>query len=175
MTVNCQIFVVRRNGDVEGFADVGNALGASFVIWKALSDKYGLGFKLESKTTGGVEKLAYDAGIPLFERIALVSTFEGVWIRQSNMPALINALEDFASLNLPEGLRSTIQGISTVLRQAFMLADCIGVAFNQAGNCKPFWSIHEGSAPSVPYNITKNVGHFELFDELNLLAERPAP
>lgn len=174
MTVNCQVFVVRRSGDVEGFADVGNALGSTFVIWKALSDKYGLGFKLETKTTGGVEKLAYNASIPLFERIALISTFEGVWVRQANMPALINALEDFASLNLPDGLRSTIQGISTVLRQAFMLPDTIGVAFNQVSNCKPFWTVPVTETTSRPFNITKDTGHFELFDELNLLAEKAA-
>ena len=173
---NCQLFIVRRNGDVELFREVGNALGSAFLIWKSLSDKYKLDFKLgENKSTGGVEKLVYNTNTPLFERIALVHTFEGVWVKRENMPALINALEDFVALNLSPNLGSTLQGMTTALRQAFLLQDVIGVALNQTSGSKPFWFIP--TTDGVPatsfrvYNMTKDTGHFELFEELNLISQ----
>jgi hypothetical protein len=180
-TNSSHIYVIRKNGDVEFLKEIPNLLGTSFVIWKALSEKYGHTFSVRDKTTGGVEKLATSEVTPLYEKICLVFTYEGVWVKKTNMPALINALEDFSSINLVKELRGTLHDLTEVLRQIFLSPELIGVAFNQVGNVKSFWHVYETLPDSEQedlhirnYNIFKDKGHFELFAELNA-AEEPEP
>lgn len=170
-----QVFVVRANGDVEHLWDAKVPNGPSFLVWKSLSEKYSLGFDPVTKSTGGVEKLAYNAEIPLFERIALICTFEGLWIRRQNMATVINALEDFASLDVKEDCRYALQHLTAVMRLAFLLPDCAGVAFNLTGSATPFWHVYEKlpdteteDATLRKFNVLKDSGHFEIMDELAL-------
>ena len=140
--MSTQVFVVKENGNVEHFSDAKCKLGISLIIWKTLSDKYKLGFSLDTKKTGGVENLAYNRSVPLFERVSLISTFEALWVRRTNIAQLINALEDFASINLIEEAKWPIHEVAEILRQAFVVPDIIGVAFNHTSDSTPFWHVY---------------------------------
>jgi hypothetical protein len=172
--LSTQVFIVKESGNVELFADAKNDTSIALIVWKTLSDKYKLGFSLEVKTTGGVENLAYNHSIPLFERISLISTFEALWVRRTNIAQLINALEDFASINLIEAVRGPIHSVTAILRQAYMEPGMIGVAFNHVSHVIPYWHIYEKHDKSEnillrKYNLNSTKGHFELSDELDII------
>lgn len=170
-----QVFIVRENGDVEHLADTSCPHGASLLIWNALAEKYNIDFRPFEGVINDLGKLAYSPDLPLFERISLICTLEGIWIRREHMVSVINALEDFACINLMERFRPEVQDIATVMRQAFVMPNCIGIAFNMVDTATPFWHVYEKlpdteteDATLRKFNVFKDKGHIEIGGEFKL-------
>lgn len=168
--MNCiQVYIFREDQKAVHFADASDAWGGAFTIWKTLANKYKLPFELTKEKIGPIWRLVRCSDVPRFEKLTIISTFEGVWIKRDHIPALVNALRDFCDETLSNHggvlTRGTLDRLSAILLLAISDETIRGVAFNQIDSAKSFWQIEEASFIR-PYDLFKDKGHFEIMEEL---------
>lgn len=163
-----EMYKVTTNGDVEEYAEFGNAFLGAFNVWREMSKHY-LGFEsLHDQATESVWGLWKSHEVPMNDRIVMASTFDRVMVRRESLPRLIEAIRDF----------STRFSAGHLLQQADTLErlaqddTCYAVCWNQTSvNSNPWMTItgeidEYGDEVYRPYNVFTDLDHWFLFEEI---------
>lgn len=140
-----EVFRILPNGDVESFKEVRNGSAGAPVIWSHLSEKLGL------KRYGDEAKLWARLADPAFtraERVCLVFTYDGAWVKRENIPELVKALRAmWTVIDVPdrEGYRisPTIHGMADALEELYAEPEIRGACFRMTSVCNNPWALDD--------------------------------
>jgi hypothetical protein len=174
-----EMFKVPESGEIESVADFENAFRSAWRVWSEMAEAYlgqDAGHMILDKNMQPVWDLWKREDVPLDHRIVMAFTFDNVMVRRENFVRLAEAMEEFAKRFGP----------GTLLEQALelrRLADdetAYAVCWNQTSVNVDTWYVRDETLSEDEdeqyrmYDISKDVGHWFLFDELaESLTESP--
>lgn len=158
------INVFGLDGACREHAEVSNAMAGAFLIWRSLSDKYGLAFNLSHVDRGLEIWKACEKGLlSELDSICVRFTFDRVWVKREHAPRLVEALRAFHRGHV-EGTDITpaIAEVADEIERAASNPEILGFSFNQTSVSSNQW--FEGE-DAVPYNVLTGTRHWEIFDD----------
>ena len=170
----CEIYALRRNGDIEQYGDARNAFGGAMHIWMVYAEQLGILPSASGKPEaardialgrllhGGMDDVwkRYDE-LPEPDQWVMRSTFDRVLIGKAALPTYLGHLRAFAERHPSETLREII----AILDRAALDSAVCGVAFNHTSVVHGTWLVPVESADDEevedrPYNIKRDQGHW---------------
>lgn len=160
-----EIMIIKKNGDVVGYADIQNSWRGGMHVWRNLQEKYNINENLLGMN--GFKNTWRNFGIGIYKRhedIVLGSTFDNVIVLKKDFGKLIHAFKLYGSDEPNSSLSEQADVINSMINEE----DCIGVAWNQTSVCDDAWDYKydEDIDKIIPYNINKGNKHWNLFDEI---------
>ena len=162
-----EIYAVLDDGNVYYQCGLQNSWRGSMNIWNELARKW-FGWEnfplieYQGRTAQAVWDLSKDERLPLNDRIVLLTTFDMAMAKSENLPALIEAMEDFATRYKPGSLLEH----ANVLRKLAKMPECIGVCWNWTSVCAGLWTVYDTVGDDDrAYNIHADTGHWYIFDD----------
>ncbi|MFW5962405.1 MAG: hypothetical protein ACOCQR_02205 [bacterium] len=179
-----EIYVVKKNGDVEVYAEIINAWRGAMAIWDILEEKHLPPFRpsfvpctipddeieeyltykpkrarsININDTKEIWDLASCDHIPFLDKIVLCTTFDKVIVKKENIQKVIDAFNSF------EG-QTSLKEQAEILTKILEEDEYIGVTWNQTSVVRG-WGKHNEEDEYEHYNINTNDDHWFLFDEL---------
>ena len=168
------LYLVPEKGEIIEFEEYRNSWGSAPFIWSALFDKY-LKSPNDPPYTSWMSqserlwKLAEKGG-PLNknEKICLMSTFDKVMVKKKNLPQLIDAFTWFYKHYKKTGVVCHLMDQVKSFRDLLDRDDCYAVCWCQTSVSDDVWDSERTTEDDdiLPWDISKDKGHFFLFDEL---------
>jgi len=175
-----ELYVVPKTGSIQYTAEFNNAYGGAWFVWNAMYEAY-------EKRLG--ESIFQDAPMrrtwdlfqsdraEFFERAVLGSTLDRVMVKREHWLRLAECMEMFYAKHYDpsKGVVCSIDAQATVLRELFNRSpeEIIAVCWCQTSVAGNVWyksgeGIGEDGGDKRGYDITKDKGHWFLFDELEI-------
>ena len=165
------LFKVPGKGEIEPYAEFGNAWHGAMQIWSQVCKRYlGRDFSMASATDGGDKEcwnLTGEDRVPFDHRIVLASTFDTVMVKRENIPRLIQAMEQYIKdFDEPGHLPAQIEKLTELVDDE----SCFAVCWQQT-SCADTWFGYDecptcGHEKSRPYDVSKDEDHWFLFDDV---------
>jgi hypothetical protein len=118
--------------------------------------------KYQGRTAQAVWDLHEDERLPLNDRIVLLTTFDMAMVKTENLPALIEAMEDFATRYEPGSLLEH----TDVLRKLAKMPECVAVCWNGTSVSTCLWTVYDDEDDDRAYNIHTDIGHWFIFEKI---------
>jgi len=175
-----EIFGFNKKGDAYKLGEIGNAFKGAMMVWNYLDKKYLPKYYPEwaKVLNGSKDELYYRTSdseeikkiwalfksdkIALTDKIVLGSTFDNVIVKKENISKLLKTFREF------EGETSLKEQADLIEKAVEQNNNLIAVAWNQTSINGDNWTnYHYDDAKDEysPYNIFKDTGHWELFEE----------
>ena len=163
------LYKVPESGPVEEFAEYRNAFRGGFLVWDNLSHLHlntpATHFMLKGdRAMQAVWNLWQNLEVPESHRIVMASTFDTVMVKHENLPRLIEAFESYCSdVDDPGHISAMIPHLRALAEDD----SCHAVCWQQTSVSADSWMVYEGvDKGSRRYDISRDTGHWFLFDEL---------
>ena len=165
-----RIHMTTKTGKVSTLAEIPNATLGALAIWDMLGK-----VKLRNRppywnpilNASDVWELFEKPALNRMERLVLGSTFDKVMVKRTHLDTLGWQFNEFNSRLNPVGNRlNNLSDQATVLRDAAKNDKCYAVFWTQTSVADDVWRIYEdGEDEPRWYDITKDTGHWFLFEE----------
>ncbi len=163
-----EIYLVKKNGDVEHYKDIKNSWRGAMFIWTELGKFYNTqeSFSFDFKETW---KLYDNEKLEDFEKITLGTTFDNVIVGREKLIGVALAFDKFYEKYQGSSLKEQ----ATILRDIYKKEeDCLGVCWNHTSVNGDMWQYYPACEHEEErlFNINKdenNGKHWFLFDEKN--------
>lgn len=165
------MFKVPESGEIQPIADFKNAFRSAWHVWSEMAEAYchkDTSQMMLDKNLQPVWDLWKRLDVPLDYRIVMAFTFDNVMVRRENLVRLAEAMEAFAKRFGPGTLLEQAQ----VLQELAVDDTAYAVCWNQTSvNADTWWVRDETLSEDEDeqyrrYDISKDSGHWFLFDEL---------
>lgn len=163
-----------EQGPNEDFAEFRNSHRSAMFIWQAMFKRYiaktnndmewGMYFMSSNGKMQQVWDLARKMFVPIDERIVMMTTFDKVLVRRSEISGVIDAMHEF---------ERKYPGDSSILEQVSALEKlaqdetCFAVGWTQTSlSGDAWWVYEEAQDDSRRYDLSRDSDHWFLFDAL---------
>ncbi len=172
------IYTVPKSGSVIPAAEYNNAFGGAWFVWNVMYEAYEKRpdeYMHQDAVMKRIWALFKADRIEFFERAVMGSTFDRVMVRREHWPRLAECMEQFYAkhYDTTKGTVCSIRAQATTLKKLFDEApeEIIAVCWCQTSVNGDAWykygdGIGEDGEDERGYDITKDDGHWFLFDEL---------
>lgn len=160
-----------KDGQVTTLAEIPNAMRGALAVWDILGK-----FKLYGRSpwwnavvdAPEVWELFSTPRLNRMERLVLGSTFDKVMVKRENLEELAREFEEFTSRYNPVGSRAlSLSEQAKVLSTAAKDESTFAVFWTQTSVSFDVWHVYDGEGDWRYYDITKDTGHFFLFEEVD--------
>lgn len=138
---------VKKSGEVENYAEVGNNHGFAPLVWDYFSKKFKTytgpySVSLDEKALKATWKLFNSGKLDRLDNMLMGATFDRVWIKREHIPAFIEALERFhAEFIVPGNFVRTANGMATALKKFYEEEPkALGIALDQCSAIESWWT-----------------------------------
>ena len=141
------IYSVPKEGEIKNEAELGNSHGSAPVIWGMLCEEW-LGDKHYHVTQTSCPKLwalSDDERLPMYQRIALATTYDKVVVRLENLPKVIWAMRKFHEEFMkrrPDSWTHLLEQ-ADILQRIFDEGTAYGVCWTQTSVCADSWYAYD--------------------------------
>lgn len=158
-----------ESGAIEEYVEIHNSWLGAMYIWESMYLRYiSLGvydmaqvhINMMNRDMQKVWDLAKNEQIPLAFRIVLITTFDKVIVRRSDLPRVISAFSDF--LMAFNGDNNLVEQMNA-LRELSKDETCYAVCWTQTSVADDIWRVYEvENDDSRWYDVSRDTGHWFL-------------
>lgn len=155
------LYYVAANGDVVSYREYRNAHGGAMYIWRKLSKVY-LRSEYAMMSNNGNElwNLVDDARVQVFEKNALVSTFDRHIFKSEHLTNIAGAWRAFVAAYPPDKEICYLLDMATALDEVYAEhPDLRGVCVQWTSCAEDFWIVSNEDGTIRPYNINRDNNH----------------
>ena len=163
-----EIYIVKKNGDVELYAKIKNFHRGAMFVWIKLREFYNIqvAHLFDFKKTW---ELYYNGKLEEFENITLGTTFDNVIVSKRDLLNVASAFEKFYEKYQGSSLKEQATVLKKIHREE---EDCLGCCWNQTSVNGDTWSYYPDCEHEEErlFNTNKdenNGKHWFLFDKEN--------
>jgi hypothetical protein len=138
---------VKKTGEVENYAEIGNNHGFAPLVWDYFSKKFNTysgpySVMMDEPALKKTWKLFNSGKLDRLDNILLGATFDRVWVKREHLPAFIEALERFhAAYILPGNFVRTANGMAIALKKFYEEEpESLGIALDQCSANESWWT-----------------------------------
>lgn len=164
------LYKVTKN-DIYIVGEFQNAYRFAYNIWQRISQAYFFE-DISLSDLSSIQKvwdIHLDRRANVYDRIVMMTTFDKVMVKKENFDALIDAFSDFSSRYPdPGSLPEQIEFIKELKEDE----TCIAICWQATSVTDSPWHIYEDDEDDYRgYDLSRDEGHWFLFDKLNEMIE----
>ena len=174
-----EMYVVPKEGPVECVSEFQNAHGGAWFVWEALYDAYEFREGEYTHQDGVLERVwdhfKSSDRARFFERVVLGSTFDNVMVKREHWLFLASCMEEFRVKHPRTDKVCSLLDQAAMLKQLYREApaEIVAVCWNQTSVNGDAWTVYEPTDDDEEedtrcYDITRDRGHWFLFDKLKI-------
>jgi len=174
------LYKVPESGEIQTYKEYGNAFRSAWLVWDTMSKLYLKKDAVEFMLKGDhamqpVWDLWKDPSVPESHRIVMASTFDKVMVRRENLERLASAYDAYSRAVEDAG---HIEAMASDLRELARDETCFAVCWCQTSVSADTWMTPVTceccgeTTDSRMYDVSRDEGHWFLFDELEKIEER---
>lgn len=171
-----ELYIVKKNGDLEFFKGFGNSHRGASLLWSNLWKKYYPELRKplfnDDKNIEKLWRLDRNPDVPRELKILHISTFDRMMIKKENLEQFIEAMENVYQNEYLEDM-GHFETYPEILKDINAMENVIAIAWNQTSINSGYWDMYE-ECPTCgeysierSYNIFKDKKHQFLFEYLN--------